>query len=375
MSQQPSAPTSAKKNNSGKLLQRLLAGSGVHIFSAPRQDFLASLVVFLVALPLCMGIALASGVHPAQGLITGIVAGLVVGFLTGSPLSVSGPAAGLTVIVMDFVMDQRESYYLAQLGEKASDPAARAALEADAFTFSIVALGLVVFLAGAMQVLAGLLRTGQWFRAVSPAVIQGMLAGIGVLIFSSQFHVMVDDKPKRGGLRNLITIPQAVYKGLGPIVSEESEAPKTQNGASEGNTPVSVDENIPLHPDARNHHLAALTGVITILTILFWLRFAPKPLKVIPAPLVAVVVATVFAAVMKLEIINVDVPENLADSLTFPGPEWWELIRQPSIWLTAVVLAAVASAETLLCATAWTGCTADRGPTTTGNYSPRGWAT
>ncbi len=352
MSQQPSAPTSAKKNNSGKLLHRLLAGSGVHIFSAPRQDFLASLVVFLVALPLCMGIALASGVHPAQGLITGIVAGLVVGFLTGSPLSVSGPAAGLTVIVMDFVMDQRESYYLAQLGEKASDPAARAALEADAFTFSIVALGLVVFLAGAMQVLAGLLRTGQWFRAVSPAVIQGMLAGIGVLIFSSQFHVMVDDKPKRGGLRNLITIPQAVYKGLGPIVSEESEEPTPQNGASRGNAAISADENTPLHPDARNHHLAALTGVITILTILAWLRFAPKPLKVIPAPLVAVVVATVFATVMKLEIINVDVPENLIESLTLPGPEWWELIRQPHIWLTAVVLAAVASAETLLCATA-----------------------
>ena len=66
--------------------------------SAPRQDFLASVVVFLVALPLCMGIAIASGVPVAAGLITGIVGGLIVGWFSGAPLQVSGPAAGLTVI-------------------------------------------------------------------------------------------------------------------------------------------------------------------------------------------------------------------------------------------------------------------------------------
>ncbi len=73
------------------------------MFAAPRQDALASVVVFLVALPLCMGIAIASGVPVAAGLITGIVGGIVVGSIAGCPLQVSGPAAGLTVIVYDIV--------------------------------------------------------------------------------------------------------------------------------------------------------------------------------------------------------------------------------------------------------------------------------
>ena len=155
------------------------------LLAAPRQDALASVVVFLVALPLCMGIAIASGVPVAAGLITGIVGGLVVGALAGCPLQVSGPAAGLTVIVYEIV--QR---------------------------FGLEMLGMIVLIAGLIQVVAGVLKLGQWFRAVSPAVIKGMLAGIGVLIFASQFHVMVDDKPKGSGIQNLVTIPQAIWKGL-----------------------------------------------------------------------------------------------------------------------------------------------------------------
>ena len=124
------------------------------------RDLLASVVVFLVALPLCMGIALASGVPPALGLITGIVGGLVIGSLAGSPLQVSGPAAGLAVIVWDLV-----------------------------HAYGLAALGAAVLVAGLLQAAAGFAGMGRWFRAVSPAVIQGMLAGIGVLIFASQFHV------------------------------------------------------------------------------------------------------------------------------------------------------------------------------------------
>ena len=75
-------------------------------------------------------------------------------------------------------------------------------------------LGVIVLVAGVLQIAAGMFKLGQWFRAVSPAVIHGMLAGIGVLIFASQFHVMVDDKPKENGIQNLITIPQAIAKGL-----------------------------------------------------------------------------------------------------------------------------------------------------------------
>ena len=155
------------------------------LLSAPRQDFLASIVVFLVALPLCMGIAIASGVPVAAGLITGIVGGLIVGWFSGAPLQVSGPAAGLTVIVYDLVQHH-----------------------------GLEVLGIAVLIGGALQLIAGLMRYGGWFRAVSPAVIHGMLAGIGVLILSSQFHVMVDDAPKGSGIQNLVSIPEAIQKGL-----------------------------------------------------------------------------------------------------------------------------------------------------------------
>src|SRR5512140_2256435 len=138
------------------------------------KDAMASVVVFLVALPLCMGVSIASGVPPTSGLITGIVGGLVVGFLAGSPFQVSGPAAGLTVLVWQLVQEQ-----------------------------GLPMLGVIVLLAGLIQMAAGLCKLGQWFRAVSPAVIHGMLAGIGVLILSAQFHVMLDAKPIGKGIDNL----------------------------------------------------------------------------------------------------------------------------------------------------------------------------
>ena len=162
---------------------KTFAGNGIGSYI--KQDFPASIVVFLVALPLCMGIAIASGVPVAAGLITGIVGGIVVGSLAGCPLQVSGPAAGLTVIVYEIVV-----------------------------RFGFEMLGIVVLMAGAMQLVAGVLKLGQWFRAVSPAVIKGMLAGIGVLIFASQFHVMVDDKPRGSGLTNLLTIPNSIEKAM-----------------------------------------------------------------------------------------------------------------------------------------------------------------
>src|SRR5262245_11964651 len=121
-----------------------------------QKDSLASIVVFLVALPLCMGIALASGLPPdraaAAGILTGIIGGVMVGFLGGCPLQVSGPAAGLIVIVWQLIQEH-----------------------------GIGSLGVVVLMAGGLQLAAGVFGLGRWFRAVSPAVIQGMLAGIGVL--------------------------------------------------------------------------------------------------------------------------------------------------------------------------------------------------
>ena len=118
----------------------------------------------MVALPLCVAIAKACGLPPEAGLITGIVGGLVVGVFAGSPLQVSGPAAGLIVLVLDYV--------------NPPDGVAR--------------LGWIVLLGGLLQLVAGVLRLGQWFRAVSPAVVLGMLAGIGLIILAKQFHVLFD---------------------------------------------------------------------------------------------------------------------------------------------------------------------------------------
>ena len=149
------------------------------------RELLASVVVFLVALPLCMGIAIASGMPPAKGLITGIIGGLVVGWLAGSPLQVSGPAAGLAVLVFELVRQH-----------------------------GIAMLGPILLLAGFLQLVAGRLRLGCWFRVTAPAVVYGMLAGIGVLIVLSQVHVMLDGVPKPSGLDNLSGFPAAVAQAI-----------------------------------------------------------------------------------------------------------------------------------------------------------------
>lgn len=255
------------------------------------RDFLASIVVFLVALPLCMGIAIASGAPPALGLITGIVGGLVVASIAGSPLQVSGPAAGMAVLVYQLVQDH-----------------------------GLMMLGVVGLIAGALQLLAGALRLGQWFRAISPSVIHGMLAGIGVLIFVSQLHVMLDDAPRASGLLNIAAIPEAVLKAI--------------------------------PTDSSVHHLAAMAGIVTIATIVLWNRFKPKALALIPGPLLGVMVGTAFAIAFALPITLVELPATLASGLNIPTGQALAGFTDPDILTLGLVFAFVASAETLLCATA-----------------------
>lgn len=257
-----------------------------------KHDFPASIVVFLVALPLCIGIAIASGAPPGAGLISGIIGGLVVGTLAGSPLQVSGPAAGLVVIVWDLVQ-----------------------------VHGMAKLGIIVLLAGAFQIVAALLQLGQWFRAVCPAVVQGMLAGIGILIVASQFHVMVDDVPKDNGISNILSIPEAVWKGLVPL-------------------------------DGSSHHTAARIGLLTIIAIVLWKALTPKKFQVIPAPLVGVVIATAEAALQQLPISYVKVYDNIFTLIQLPGFENLAHLSDPSIVAEALALAFIASTETLLCATA-----------------------
>lgn len=292
------------------------------------QEVMASVVVFLVALPLCMGIAVACKVPPALGLFTGIIGGIIVGFMAGSPLQVSGPAAGLVVLVVDAV-------------EK----------------FGLKALGVIVLGAGLVQLLAGVSRVGRWFRAVAPAVIYGMLAGIGVIIFASQFHIMVDDKPVKSALMNLLSIPGAIYKGVLPL-------------------------------DGSTHHMAAGIGLLCIIVLVVW-NFvrgrlekaaakdeeASSPvlfLRFLPAPLLAVIIGTAATILLKFPIQKVKIPAKLLDSLNIPfvgnwtnftttgvfasvgtmASESFALLAKGEIIVAILATALIASAESLLCASA-----------------------
>lgn len=259
------------------------------------SDLFASVVVFLVALPLCMGVAIASDVPPAMGLIAGIIGGIVVGSFAGSPLQVSGPAAGLVVVCYEIV-----------------------------HTHGVEVLTAIVAVAGLMQVLAGTTGIAQWFRAVAPAVIYAMLAGIGVLIFASQFHVMVDDAPQSSGIMNLLTIPGAIEKGL-------------------------------LHSENTSHHVAARIGAFTFAILVVWNAIKeklPGGLSLVPAPLLAVVAATGVSYGMDLNIAYVEAPSSFSSMFKMPGIEAFSALLQPGVLAEAFAVAVIASAESLLCATA-----------------------
>jgi MFS superfamily sulfate permease-like transporter len=257
-------------------------------------DLCASLVVVMVALPLCIAIAQASGAPAEAGIITGIVGGLVVGFLSGSPLQVSGPAAGLLVLVLDLVQKH-----------------------------GMAGLGVAVFLAGLLQIAAAGLRLGQWFRAVSPAVIHGMLAGIGLVIVAKQVHVLIDDTPADRVVDNLLSLPRAAIKAF------------TDNDAEQ-----------------PHHRIAAIVGLVTILVLIIWKPIVPGRLKLVPGALVAVVAGATVGEWLDHDIKAVAVENNLLAIVS------WIWQSEPRLWANADVLRAafafgfIASAETLLCASA-----------------------
>ncbi len=254
------------------------------------RDLLASVVVFLVALPLCMGVAIASGMPPASGLITGIIGGLVVGVIAGSPLQVSGPAAGMAVLVFELVRQH-----------------------------GVAALGPVVLVAGAIQLVAGLCRVGVWFRMTSPAVVAGMLSGIGILIVASQSHVLMDATPAARGLENFAALPAVLWRAL-----------------SEG---VGLT--------------ALLIGLATIAITAVWNKLRLRNLRFLPGALVGAVTVTLVAQWLALDVKKVDVPSNLFSTINLPGvSDILGVFVSAPLLLAAITFAFVASAETLLSAAA-----------------------
>lgn len=253
------------------------------------RELMASVVVFLVALPLCMGIAIASGMPPAKGLITGIIGGLVVGWLAGAPLQVSGPAAGLAVLVFELVRQH-----------------------------GVAMLGPILLLAGLLQLLAGRLRLGCWFRVTAPAVVYGMLAGIGVLIVLSQVHVLFDGVPKPSGLENLIGFPATVAQAL----------------------------------DGALGWQAGLLGLLTIVVMGLWEKLRPPALRFIPGALLGVALATLISLLLVLNVKRVEVPANLAEAIDWLKPADLLNLADPNLLIAAFAVAFIASAETLLSAAA-----------------------
>ncbi|WP_121665955.1 SulP family inorganic anion transporter [Mesonia aquimarina] len=272
------------------------------MFKHLNKDIPASIVVFFVALPLCLGIALASGAPLFSGLIAGIVGGIVVGAISGSSLGVSGPAAGLAVIVLGAI---------ATLG----------------FENFLVA----VVIGGALQILLGVLKAGVIGYYFPSSVIKGMLAGIGIIIFLKQIpHAFGYDKVAHGELSFSQSDGENTFTEL-----------------------VNMLDYISLG--------AVMVTVISLAILLLWEKVLSKKHKIftiIPGPLVAVVAGVAYYiamngtgefAISPDHLVQVPVPESAADffgQFTFPN---FSAITNPQVWITGVTIAIVASLETLLC--------------------------
>ncbi|MFD1316528.1 SulP family inorganic anion transporter [Namhaeicola litoreus] len=272
------------------------------MFKYIKNDLPSSIVVFFVALPLCLGIALASGAPLFSGLIAGIVGGIVVGSLSGSKVGVSGPAAGLAAIVLTAILD---------LGN---------------FQNFLVA----VVLAGIIQIIFGVLKAGVIGYYFPSSVIKGMLTGIGIIIILKQIpHFFGYDKEPEG-----------------------SESFIESSGENTFSVILHLENNIVLG--------SFIVGVLGLAIILIWdlvLAEKAKIFKIIQGPLVAVVVGILFYELTKTNsnlsiesshLVSVPIPQDAAsffNQFSFPN---FAAINQTQIWIVAFTIALVASLETLL---------------------------
>ncbi|WP_159943765.1 MULTISPECIES: SulP family inorganic anion transporter [unclassified Nocardiopsis] len=245
------------------------------------SDVGASLVVFLVAVPLSLGIAVASGAPLIAGIIAAVVGGIVAGLAGGSVVQVSGPTASLTIIVADLIM-----------------------------TYGWRVTCLVTVLAGLLQLTLGAFRIARAALAVSPAVMHGMLAGVGVTIVLAQLHVVLGGAPQSSALANIADLPQQI---------------------------------------AHNHTPAVAVGVITIAIMFTWNRLPSlgrlRP-AVVPAALVAVGTTTAVATLSRWQVETVSLPGSLAEA--WNGPALPESDQWHGIALAVAAVAMVASVESLL---------------------------
>ncbi len=273
------------------------------MFKYIKNDLPASIVVFFVALPLCLGIALASGAPLFSGLIAGIVGGILVGSLSGSQIGVSGPAAGLAAIV------------LTAIGALGS------------FENFLVA----VVLGGLIQVLFSILKAGVIAYYFPSSVIKGMLTGIGIIIILKQIpHFFGYDAALEGDFAFFQADGENTFSGIFSALRSISPG-------------------------------ATLIAVVGLGVLILWekvLSNKSKVFKLIQGPLVAVILGIIYFAVTQgnetwaissQHLVTVPVPESISavgGLLSFPN---FSVIGNPEIWITAFTIALVASLETLLC--------------------------
>jgi MFS superfamily sulfate permease-like transporter len=279
---------------------------GIPSFAYASRDIPAGLVVFLVALPLCLGIALASGAPPLSGIISGIIGGLVVGWLSGSEKSVSGPAAGLAVIVLGAIQ---------KLGSY------------ETFT-------LAVLLAGVIQLVFGYIRAGGIGDFIPHSVIKGMLAAIGLVLVLKQLpHAMGDDQD---------------------FVGDQSfQQPDQLNTFTEIGAAISS-----ISPGALSISLASL--LILVGWESKWIRRF-KWSSLVPPALLVVILGTVMNEVFvawipgwaltseREQLVQLPVISSVEGFFGLFSLPRFSDITQGAVWVTAATLAIVGSVETLLC--------------------------
>lgn len=273
------------------------------MFKHLNKDLPASLVVFFVALPLCLGIALASGAPLFSGLIAGIIGGVVVGGLSGSKVGVSGPAAGLAAIVLTAIgtLGGYENFLVA------------------------------VVLGGIMQIIFGVLRAGIIGYYFPSSVIKGMLTGIGLIIILKQIPIFFGYDEESGWDLGFFEL----------------------DGGNTFSELISILGNVT--PGA------ALIGIVSLSILIFWDKVLIKKSKifqVIQGPFVVVILGVLFylltqghklLAITTKNLVEVPVPEDFAsfiDQFTFPN---FAAITNTEVWVVAFTIALVASLETLLC--------------------------
>ena len=260
------------------------------MFKNLKNDLPASLVVFFVALPLCLGIALASGAPLFSGVIAGIIGGIVVGGLSGSSIGVSGPAAGLAVIVF----------------------AAIANLGFENFLVAVV-------IGGALQILLGILRAGVIGYYFPSSVIKGMLAGIGIIIFIKQIPLVLGYDPQALSIQSVGQLLDLINPSV------------------------------------------VLISMLSLAILLLWdkvLIHKHSIFKIIPGPLVAVIVGVLYFifsqsvsgfGISENQLVSVPIPDDFSSFMgqfSFPN---FAALSNPEVWITGFTIAVVASLETLLC--------------------------